>query len=205
PLLRLPRARRAALSAGAPAPAKPVTSERSDESAMKPATSTQNFNERFAHEVSAIGTIDDHPAETEAKLREWAKSLSPDQLSELASKALDSKLNGDDRFLAAQLLGWAESPGALPYLENIATTSIPPLKDERALSFEVALRGLAIESIRQAGHGQERLTALSRVAGRVEHPFLNDRAVRTIASVRSPELPEPAEQDAEALAKLADR
>lgn len=166
--------------------------------------SKQDFEPVFEHEAEAIGRIDEQPAQTEERLREWASNIPLSEFPKLQEKALNLKLNGDSRFLAVQLLGWTGKSEALSFLENIASNSIPPLKDERALSFETTLRALAIESIGGVGEPQEKLASLARVARKSEDRFLNDRAERTAAWVRDPSLRSPIEQDRLALGQIVD-
>lgn len=164
-----------------------------------PAYSAEALVER---EASRIGQVDPDPAGTERRLRETAQKLSMSELRRLTHVALDPKKNGDERFMAVQLLGWTENRAALPELENIATHPVPPLKDERALSFEISLRGLAIESIGAVGDHAEKITALSRVAGRVDHAFLTDRTQRVAAHLNDENVKSIEAQDREALERL---
>jgi hypothetical protein len=168
-----------------------------------PPQTSLSFEKRFENEARAIGAIDEFPEETEKRLREWASVIPVVEFEGLQSRALDQRLNGDDRFLAAQLLGWSENRAAIAHLENIALAPIPPLTDERALSFETGIRGLAVEGIGELGSVDERLNALTRVSQKTDRSFLSDRAQRTIAWVKDPQLESPADQDRRALGQLA--
>jgi hypothetical protein len=168
-----------------------------------PSPASNAFDDRFHDEAGRVGQLDDSPEKTEQRLRDFARSLRVPELQSLARKASDFKVNGDERFLAVQLIAWNGSSEAVPLLEKIATESIRSGLDERVQSFEVALRALAIESITGVGTVEERIMALNRVSSNVDHKFLSDRTQRSLAYLKTPdEVPSPEEQDRQALTEV---
>jgi hypothetical protein len=139
------------------------TSPKTDQPAtpLQKNDSEEKFAKQFEEEASRVGQLDSDPKATEDHLKEWARGFGVQDLHRLSQIASDKKRNGDDRFLAVQLLGWSGQSEALPLLEKIAVEPVPQAKDERTASFELAIRALAIESISEVGRRNDQLLRTS--------------------------------------------
>ncbi len=170
------------------------------------ATETENlFLTRLQKETWRIGQIDDDPEKTDRELTEWARKLSPAELTLLARTAREIETDPDQRFLAVDLLGRAGTVEAGDLLVEIA---IEPLAVEFAsdyqhsasAEFEVLLREQAVDSIAElpperADH------ALAKVLGRVNRSTLVDRIQRHRAALKA-HVPPVKDQEKQALSKL---
>jgi hypothetical protein len=178
-------------------------SQTSESQVSKNLNSSSPLSLKLREESLKIGKVDGDPEETEKKLQAWARSLSSDDLKELALQAISLDVPQDTRFLAVMLLGWSEKFEALSHLTDIALAEIDPfLSPNRSGDFERILRMQAVDGILKLPiSAQDSERSLSSIAARSGQSSLVDRAHRALWALRGQAL-QPSEQDQEALGKV---
>jgi hypothetical protein len=162
------------------------------------AKNKKTFAEMIHKESESISQLNEHPEEVQHRLKELADQVQEDHVVVLKEKALDTSLNGDERFLSVYILGESRLPKAQEILEQIADTPIPHSKESRLTAQEEIIRGQAIESLREPA-------SLRRVLERADNKFLTDRAQRTLSFREGKTTNSPEKQDQEALGKLLEK
>lgn len=185
----------------APAPA-PVTASGQGQSHAETATPPSPPKSLVERESQRAGMLSPDPTADEKRLNDEARALGKPDLEALSLLARDPNAAGDPRATAAELLARAHSSEAVPPLESLAMEPLPKGLEPRALAFEQALRGRAIEGLGQTP-GPAADKALAKLRSRVDDPFLRDRLERAAAARRGA-VDSPEKQDEKALRKLLD-
>ncbi|MGZ3743512.1 MAG: hypothetical protein ACXWRE_07855 [Pseudobdellovibrionaceae bacterium] len=162
---------------------------------VKPASASQEFVALVQTEATAMSQLNDHPEEVQKRLRDLADKMQEADVPALQATALNTSLNGDQRFLSVYILGESSLPKAQESLESIASAPIPAMHEARLTNQEEIIRGQAVESLRQP----ERL---KRVLAQVDNTFITDRAQRNLLYREGKVSASPEQQDQEALSKL---
>lgn len=161
------------------------------------------------------------PEDLENEIQDISMDLSISDLTQLKELALDFQKEQDQRFMAAYMVAHGlDSVETTRLLQDILTAPIPEMKgpaskQKQPIDFELALRAFAAESLsqkptqdygRSGGNSEKRdgrmggLSALQGALNKITHPFLLDRAQRSIYAIQHAE---PVEhQDQKALEQL---
>ncbi|HEY8271380.1 MAG TPA: hypothetical protein VIG33_10875 [Pseudobdellovibrionaceae bacterium] len=161
----------------------------------KPAFAVGEFVALVKNEAVAMSQLNDHPEEVEKRLKDLAEKMQEADVPELQATALNTSLNGDQRFLSVYILGESSLPKAQESLETIATAPIPTMSEARLTNQEEIIRSQAVESLRQP-------ESLKRVLAQVNNSFVVDRAQRSLLYREGKVSRAPEQQDQEALSKL---
>jgi len=159
---------------------------------------TKNFSDMIEKEAASVSQLNDRPEEVEQRLKDLAARMKDEDVSVLQEKALNTNLNGDERFLSVYILGESSLGKAQESLERIAETPLPKMQDSRLMNQEEILRGQAIESLREP-------ESIKRVLTRADNKFLADRAQRTLLYREGKISASPETQDQQALTKLLEK
>jgi len=151
--------------------------------------------EWLQREADNVSRLQDHPEETQTRLKELASQLKDSDVSLLRDLALDPHADGDARFLSVYILGLSDLEKAQESLETIALTPLPPSHDARLTNQEEILRAEAVESLRQT-------EGLKRVLAGTDNSFLGDRAQRNLLYREGKVRASPEQQDQMALTQL---
>lgn len=163
------------------------------------AESKKTFSELVRKEADAVALLTDKPDEVQKHLKDLAGQMKEEQVEVLKEKALNTTLNGDERFLSVYVLGESPLQMAQESLEQIASAPIPKLHDSRMTVQEEIIRGQAIESLREPDRLKRVLA--SAIA---DNKFLMDRAHRTL-NYRQGKVSSPEKQDQEVLGKILEK
>ncbi len=161
----------------------------------KPVSASQEFSALVKIEADAMSQLNDHPEEIQKRLKDLASKMKETDIPALQETALNTALNGDQRFLSVYILGESSLLKAQEGLETIATSPIPALHDSRLINQEEVIRGQAVESLRQP-------ESLNRVLSKSDNAFITDRAQRNMLYRQGRISSTPEQQDQEALAQL---
>ncbi|MEK6772443.1 MAG: hypothetical protein AABY64_00765 [Bdellovibrionota bacterium] len=165
-------------------------------------SSSPNLLQSFETEVDEIGQLDEHPDQTEAKLKNQAGTLNEAELKELKSKALDPNQYGDDRMLAIYMLSLSQHPISAHLLEEIALSPFEKDVGQNSNSaFEIITRAQAIEGLQNREDKQQAVKSLSKLTAKLSDSNLLDRAQRAL-SHHHHATPRVEDQDLEALEKF---
>lgn len=134
----------------------------------------------ISEEAYAISQLDEHPEQTEQKLKNLALSLESKELHELKIKVLNQDLNGDDRMLAAYLLSLSQDSNATSLLEEIALAALPQSATP-SVEFEYILRAQAIEGLQNREDKQQAVKSLSLLTKKLTDKNLQDRSQRALS------------------------
>ncbi len=174
--------------------------------AVQTAKSDEPLERKLEKEGELIGHIDSNPEATESRLKDWARTLSEEDLKQLEKYSLDRQKSEDNRFLAVMLMGWSGKAEALSSLEDVALAKIDPLlSPQRFGEYEKILRMQAVEEILSLSvPSEKKAETLQSIANRTDEQLVADRAHRALWSLRG-QAPTPAEQDQKALEELLKR
>ena len=186
------------------APSVPVSVQLSpgaDEAAKKASEfeSKKSFSELVSEEAGAVARLTDKPDEVHKRLKDLASQMKEEQVDVLKEKALNTTLNGDERFLSVYVLGESALQAAQEGLEAIAAAPIPKLHDARMTVQEEIIRGQAIESLREPDRLRRIFTGAT-----ADNKFLMDRVHRTL-NYRQGKVSSPEKQDQEILGKILEK
>lgn len=156
---------------------------------------SEEFAKMVQKEAETISQLNNHPDEVQKRLRELAGQMQDADVALLQKSALNTSLNGDERFLSVYILGESTLEKAQESLETIAATPIPAMKEARLTTQEEILRVQAVESLREAD-------SLKRVLSRTDNSFISDRAQRNLLFREGKVSASPEQQDQEALNQL---
>lgn len=123
-------------------------------------------------EAQKIGRTDNQPAATKARLKQKAGQLKLGELRELRSLALNREVSGDERFLAAYLLGLSDSPSSVALLKEVSLSEIPEELNDRVRSDEILVRTQALEGLVQKLHSAEAEGVLLQILERTSDPMM---------------------------------
>lgn len=162
-----------------------------------------NFKKTFAMRAHQLAQIQEDPSKVELELRDFARSLSRENLKELAELAADIRNNQDERFLAVTLIMWSKNPESSSQLIEIASLDFDPmLSPGRAGDFERILRMLAVEGLLEVpGSNQEKQVWAQKILSKTTLTEVSDRTHRLLWSLEG-RAQSPAQQDETALTKL---
>jgi hypothetical protein len=181
-----------------PVPAASATAPAAKATARAAKAKEKTFSEMIHKEAESISRLNDRPEEVQQRLKELADQVKEEQVGVLQEKALDTQLNGDERFLSVYILGESRLQKAQQSLEQIAAAPIPSLHESRLTTQEEIIRGQAIESLREPA-------SLKRVLAQADNKFLADRAQRTLSFREGKVSAPPEKQDQEALGKILEK
>ncbi|WP_413288758.1 hypothetical protein [Bdellovibrio sp. HCB337] len=173
------------------------TSSAATNSQAESATAVANpkFAELIKQEAAAMSQLTKQPEEIQKRLKDLAGKMQEGDVTHLQESALDTSLNGDERFLSVYVLGESALAKAQESLEQIAMTPIPSMKEARLTNQEEILRVQAVESLRHAD-------SLKRVLASTDNSFISDRAQRNLLFREGKVTTSPEQQDQEALTQL---
>lgn len=178
-----------------------ATPSKADDEKPNPAKDV-NHNNIIENESRQIGLIDEHPDQTEKRLKELAYSLKPKDLRELKQKTLNMSLNGDDRMLSVYLLSLSQHENTAQLLEDIAATPIQIPKDQyRQYEFENVLRSQAIEGLQNRENKNQAISSLSKLISKLSDSYLLNRS-QIALSHRTNNTDKVEAQDLNALKKI---
>lgn len=161
----------------------------------KVAEKSEEFVQLVQREAETISQLNDHPDEVQKRLKELAGQMQEADVILLQKSALNTSLNGDERFLSVYILGESTLAKAQESLEAIAATPIPAMKEARLTNQEEILRVQAVESLRETD-------SLKRVLSQTDNSFISDRAQRNLLYREGKVSSSPELQDQEALNHL---
>lgn len=177
------------------APANGKDAETSSAAVHGPVTS--NMEKLIEKEAETMSQLNDHPEEVQKRLRDLAEKVQDSDISVLQKTALNTNVDGDQRFLSVYILGESSLQKAQESLEHIAITPIPKMGETRLTMQEEVIRAQAVESLRQP-------ESLKRVLSRADNSFITDRAQRTLL-YRESKVSSPEKQDQDALNQLLEK
>ena len=162
--------------------------------------SPRDLVEVLHEEAQRVGKIDESPAESKKRLEALAASLTKAEVKWLSTRALDTNIDADERFLAAYLIAERRSNDAFMALKQIAAAPTDNKLSERMKDMEFQVRAQAIEGLGKLRNDVRAEKALKDVAMHSQEAFLRDRAQRSLYEWRTGKTVE--EQDEEAMEKL---
>ena len=165
----------------------------------------QSFGNQFIAQARQIGSIQTDIETTEIELKKLSHRMQKSDIRKIADIAADTKVNGDERALAVELLSRNQTPEALKELEKfvIEHESKNSLNGGRASEFETILRAQAIEGISIYPEKHTADEILKNVDSKISESFLKDRIARGRANLAG-HAPSLEEQDDAALRKLVE-
>lgn len=159
-------------------------------------------------EAQRIGQVSDEPDEEELRLNEQALQLKPPELKKYLARAQDKTVNGDERFLAVDLIARNGSDAAIALLkdfvlspEQVSFSSDPSSNMDKET--EMMLRARALDGIAQRKSPQA-IKAIHDVIQRTDNSVLSDRAHRHRAHLEEG-APSVQEQEERALRELLEQ
>ncbi len=133
----------------------------------------------ISDEAYAISQLDEHPDQTEQKLKDVALSLEESELQQLKSKALDRKNNGDDRMLAVYLLSLSQHPHSVTLLEEIALADSEDSME--SVELKQIIRAQAIEGLQNRENKEQAVKSLNSLAKQLKDSVLLERTQRALS------------------------
>ncbi|MFN9066367.1 MAG: hypothetical protein ACK5V3_04005, partial [Bdellovibrionales bacterium] len=110
--------------------------------------SNEKFDIQLSRASQQLSQLQEDPVQVELELRQWAQSMSQQELSRLEDLSFDRQVHQDLRFLAVTLLSWSKNSAAADLLTNIAGSSFDEiLNPGRMGDFEKILRLRAAEGL----------------------------------------------------------
>lgn len=170
----------------------------SESSQREPAIAAKDapaFSDLIKQEAESMSQLTNQPDEIQKRLKELAGKMHESDVTQLQASALNTSLNGDERFLSVYILGESTLAKAQESLEQIAVTPIPAMHEARLTNQEEILRVQAVESLRQ-------VESLKRVLAHTDNSFISDRAQRNLLYREGKVSNSPEQQDQEALSQL---
>lgn len=171
---------------------------RPPEETSDPAAAALSLKDWMSWQAQRIGQPDENPEKTQATLKAKARSLNVRDIKDLENWVLETDRNGDERFLAVEMLVLnprlesAESLGRILMTPESSRTSEPALEN--------ILRARAVEGL--GAHPRQEATRILRDSlYRVSDRSLIDRGERALEA-RKRTVASPSEQDRQALGAL---
>lgn len=154
--------------------------------------------ELYEKESARVGKVDPDPKATEARLREAAKDLKPEEISWLEGQASDARTMMDARFFAVYLLGLSQQEASIGSLSRIALSEVPPSKNERLFIENRALRASAVEGMCTPENCKQPLARekLLEVVANQRDEWIRDRANRCLYACQYGKRVEDADKEA---------
>lgn len=140
----------------------------------------QRVQELYKSESERVGAIDPDPKATEARLREVAAALRPEEFDWLRDQALNPKENADARFFATYLVALSGQAGSLSALRAIVISPLPKTKIEAQLDLERQIRAQGMEGLSRMCREPGARDALLEGEQAHADEFLRDRAHRNL-------------------------
>lgn len=177
------------------------TTDSNYEVRKKKVAAALNFEAKFAEVTEEVSRLQENPEEAENKMQSLAAQLSPKDIKKLSDVMQDSKLNGDQRAMAVEILSRHQSVESLKQLENFIQQPSENGVWNRNREFESVLRAQAIEGIASYPQKDLALSSLMVLDPKINESFLKDRIKRSVAGLKN-QAPAAENQDDEALKKL---
>lgn len=163
------------------------------------------FIDQFKKEAHQISKIQTNPDLAEARIKELAKKMRPQDVDSMYEVMSNDKIDGDQRAMAVELLSAKNDTTSLMALQNFVANNvnINGQKWDRKKEFETILRAQAVESIATYPQKEIALSTLSYLQQKVDSRFLSERIGRATAQITLNQRTLK-EQDEEALKKLVE-
>lgn len=142
----------------------------------------QTFLREMRTEARNMGKIDDNSKETETRLIERAKALTPIEIELLREISMDNRASSDERFLAVFMLGYNSHPKAQKALWAVAEAPVTGnFKPDSILYHqELVLRAQSLLGLNRQLPEEQRKTEMSAYAASQRELFLSRLAYRLL-------------------------